>query len=228
VVVIPDGPVSFPSSAARHRRDHAKLLSMVTALATLHQHQRERRTVLLNGVALSYLEATSQDVAYASKLCGRVLVRDLEGLAPQARRLLLEVRAFATEQALEGSIYDVEVTRRQLRERLGWSITQVRDATTRLVELEYLVVSGGGRGRCRSYRVVADVAATGHNLTTEVSDVGEVGGRVPPTFGASAPGTTEELAELVPLLHTDGVLYSYSGLSYTEMSETTPSLEMES
>jgi DNA primase len=146
VVIIPDGPVSFPSSAARHRRDHVKFLSMITALATLHQHQRERRTVLLDGVELSYIEATSEDVAYASELCGHVLVRDLEGLAPQARRLLLEVRSFAGEQALafERNLYDVDVTRRQLRERLGWSINQVRDATDRLVELEYLVVSGGG------------------------------------------------------------------------------------
>ena len=47
VVVIPDGPIDFPSSATRHRRDHVKFLSMVTALATLHQHQRERRALFL-------------------------------------------------------------------------------------------------------------------------------------------------------------------------------------
>jgi len=79
--------------------------------------QRERRTVLLNGVALSYLEATSQDVAYASKLCGRVLVRDLEA---GPKLVVYSWRSGPSHRAgLEGSIYDVEVTRRQLRERLA-------------------------------------------------------------------------------------------------------------
>jgi hypothetical protein len=226
VVIIPDGPVSFPSSAARHRRDHVKFLSMITALATLHQFQRERRTVILDGVAVSYVEATPEDVAYASELCGRVLVRDLEGLAPQARRLLLEVRALVTEQALsfEGNIYEVDVTRRQLRERLGWSINQVRDATDRLVELEYFVVSGGGRGRCRSYRLVDDLVST---LPVPAPEVGEVGDRVSPTFDASLSGETDELVGLVPLSHVPGVTDVRAEQSYTEMSDRIPTFERE-
>jgi DNA primase len=230
VVIIPDGPISFPSSAARHRRDHVKFLSMITALATLHQYQRERRTVVLDGAAMSYIEATPEEVAYASKLCGEVLVRDLEGLAPQARRLLAEVRAFAAERALsfEEDIYEAEVTRRQLRERLGWSISQVRDATNRLVELEYLIVSGGGRGRCRSYRLVADLASTLHVPVSEVGGVGQVGEPVSPTFDASPLGKTDKLAGLVPSLQVQGATYSYPELSYTEMADRTPMLEKES
>ena len=230
VVIIPDGPISFPSSAARHRRDHVKFLSMIRTLATLHQHQRERRTVLLDGVALSYVEATSEDVAYASELCGQVFVRDLEGLAPQARRLLLEVRTFAGEQALafERNLYDVDVTRRQLRERLGWSINQVRDATDRLVELEYLVVSGGGRGRCRSYRLVADLASELRTSAKKVGEVGGGGGRTSPTSGTSLPGKTDELVGLVPSSHIQGATDLYPGLPYTEMADRTPIVERES
>jgi hypothetical protein len=203
---------------------------MITALATLHQHQRERRTVLLGGVALSYVEATSEDVAYASELCGQVFVRDLEGLAPQARRLLLEVRTFAGELSLsfEGNIHGVEVTRRQLRERLGWSINQVRDATDRLVELEYLVVSGGGRGRCRSYRLVADLASTLKTPAEQVGEVGEVGGRTSPTSDMSLPGETDKLVRLVPSSHIQGATDLYPELSYTEAADRTPIVERES
>ena len=203
MVVIPDGPIDFPSSATRHRRDHVKFLSMVTALATLHQHQRERRALILDGVEVSYVQATIEDVEYASELCRRVLVRDVDGLAPQAQRLLLEVRAVITEEAqhFEMAIYDVEFTRRQLRERLGWSINQVRDTTDRLVELEYLVVSGGGRGRCRSYRLVADVDVTVPTPARPVGEGGEVGDDVPPTGQRSPSGGTDELVPLGPKSH---------------------------
>ncbi len=225
VVVIPDGPIEFPSSATRHRRDHVKFLSMITALATLHQHQRERRTLILDGVEVSYVEATPEDVEYANELCRRVLVRDVDGLAPQAQRLLLEVRALVTEEAhdLEVAIYDVEVTRRQLRERLGWSVNQVRDATDRLVELEYLVVSGGGRGRCRSYRLVADVVTS----TRSGGEVGVVGDDVPPTGHPSPSGGTDQLVPLVHESHTRRDAAPSKGASYSEIADGTSTLKRE-
>ena len=155
-VVIPEVSLVFPSSATRHRRDHAKLLSLITALALLHQHQRERRTEMIDGVPFTYVEATPEDIEVASELCRRVLVRDAEALAPQARRLLAAVRTYAGEEASRGACEAAEID--VTRELLGWSDTQVRAATERLVALEYLVVSGGGRGRCRTYRLVPDFA----------------------------------------------------------------------
>jgi hypothetical protein len=226
VVIIPDGPISFPTSATRHRRDHVKFLSMITTLVTLHQYQRESCSILLDGVDVSYVLATPEDMEYASDLCRRVLVRNPEGLAPQAQCLLLEVRALVAEHALhfETDIYDVEVTRRQLRERLGWSVNQVRDATDRLVGLEYLVVSGGGRGRCRSYRLVAAAAA----VPTPFRPVGEgseVGDDVSPTGRLAASGETDQLVPLVPSLHTRRDSATSVGASYTEISDRTSTLE---
>ena len=226
VVVIPEGPISFPSSATRHRRDHVKFLSMITSLAMLHQHQRVRRTVLLDSVAVDVVEAAPQDVEFASELSRHVLVRDAEGLAPQVQRLLSEVRAFVVEQADHVTVdsHDVEVTRRQLRERLGWSVNQVRDATDRLVELEYLVVSGGGRGRCRSYRLVADVESPVSNRATHVGAVGEVGDLAPPTCGTSPSGEKDELVPLVPDSPAPGDGEPYGDASYTETAARTSSV----
>jgi hypothetical protein len=230
VVVIPEGPISFPSSATRHRRDHVKFLSMVMSLAMLHQHQRVRRTVLLDGVAVDVVEAAPQDVEFASELSRHVLVRDAEGLAPQVQRLLSEVRAFVVEQADHVTVdsHDVEVTRRQLRERLGWSVNQVRDATDRLVELEYLVVSGGGRGRCRSYRLVADVESPVSNRATHVGAVGEVGDLAPPTCGTSPSGEKDELVPLVPDSPAPGDPEAHGDVSYTETSARASSVHVTS
>jgi DNA primase len=215
-VVVPDVSLVFPSSATRHRRDHAKLLSLITALALLHQHQRERRTEMIDGVPFTYVEARPEDVDVASELCRRVLVRDAEALAPQARRLLAAVRTYAGEEASRGACEaaEIDVTRRQLRELLGWSDTQVRAATERLVALEYLVVSGGGRGRCRTYRLVPDFAPLPRR---DSDDGGEVRGDDARTSQPPSPGKEGEFVRFVPFgqLHETGD--SYTEGSYDEV-----------
>ena len=93
------------------------------------------------------------------------------------------------------------ITRRQMRERLGWSDKQVRAATDRLVALEYLVASTGGRGRCRTYHLVAPIGP-----------VGPRGEPVGPRMAQFAPGRANfdnrlhqrkvsELAQLARLEH---------------------------
>jgi hypothetical protein len=189
------------------------------------------RSVCESRVVNSRSAASCASVSKRSEsceLCHRVLVRDVDGLAPQAQRLLHEVRALITEEAhhLEVAIYDVEVTRRQVRQRLGWSVNQVRDATDYLVELEYLVVSGGGRGRCRSYRLVADVAT----VPTPVRPVGvggEVGDDVPPTDRSSASGGMDQLVPLVHESCTRRDVDASAVASYTEIFDRTSTVEIE-
>ncbi|HTW98925.1 MAG TPA: hypothetical protein VMD59_09120, partial [Acidimicrobiales bacterium] len=84
-------------------------------------------------------------------------------LAPAEARLheamTSHVRAVAERTACDP--HEVGVTRRELRELLGWSDKQVRSATERLVRLEHLVSTPGGRGRLRRYRLVESFAASG-------------------------------------------------------------------
>jgi hypothetical protein len=196
-VVIGDIATAFPATATRHRRDHAKLLSIISAVTLLHQHQRAHKTLTVGDSTVTYLEATAEDVAAGMALSRVVLMRGTDNLSPQAARLLQVVldhaEAVATELGCEPS--DVSVTRRELRGLLGWSDMQVRAATDRLVALEYLVVAGGGRGRCRTY--------------TYVPEIGQVGGsngpvRSPgaPTSQPSSPGETDEFVQLVGLGET--------------------------
>jgi hypothetical protein len=222
--------MTFPTAATRHRRDHAKFLSMIAAVTLLHQHQRERREIVVGSNGVSYLEATEADVALAALLARETLARAGETLAPQTRRLLAHLRAHADDvaRALHCSPEEVDVTRRELRERLGWSDTQVRAATDRLVALEYLVVSGGGRGRCRTYRLVEDLctlAAREEVTPTRNNEVRHVREEDPRTSHCEPSGKTDEFVKFVPFVdHDERSLErsaSYPEASYPESPTTT-------
>ena len=116
-------------------------------------------------------------------------------------------RATAMSRESEVEPESIEVTRRELRELLGWSVTQVRAATDSLVALEYVVVAGGGRGRCRTYRLVGDVA--------------RVGGGLSPTTLTGSSGTTSQLVELVEVSEERAGELVHTA-SYAKMGEGGP------
>lgn len=125
-----------------------KYLSLIRAIALLHQHQRPRRTVAHDGGVLTYVEVTLDDIALANRLAHEVLGRSLDELAPQTRRLLGHVddlvrTVCATDDLARA---DVRFTRRQVREHCGRSDFQVRTHLERLVGLEYVLVHRGRAG----------------------------------------------------------------------------------
>ncbi len=89
-VVNPFAPrLTFLDTQTRTRRDHEKYLTLIDAIALLHQHQRPRqRTGGGGGEPVEYLEATLSDVELANRLAGEVLGRSLDELPPQTRRFL--------------------------------------------------------------------------------------------------------------------------------------------
>jgi hypothetical protein len=140
--------LTFSDARTRMRRDHMKYLTLIRAVTLLHQHQRELRTVVHQGEALTYIEVTADDIRVANRLAHEVLGRSLDELPPQTRRLLQlldEMVAAATlRQAMARS--DVRLTRREIREALGWGDTQLKCHLARLVEMEHLLVHRVGRG----------------------------------------------------------------------------------
>ncbi len=146
--------------AVRHRRDHQKLLALITASALLHQYQRTRGTVTIDGEPVTYLEAAPADITLALRLAETVLARTGDELAPQTRRILVAAQTLAAERASvsnAGSVASAGVafTRRELRERLGASEHQVRVGLARLVALEYLTVVPGPPGHPSRYALVS-------------------------------------------------------------------------
>jgi hypothetical protein len=132
-----------------------KYLTLIRAIALLHQYQREVKTVQHEGRAVRYIEVTKADVATANRLAHEVLGRSLDELPPQTRRLLGLLSEMVGKQAeaqgLERS--DVRFTRRDVREHTGWGHTQLKIHLHRLAELEYLLVHPVGRGQSFLYEL---------------------------------------------------------------------------
>jgi hypothetical protein len=80
--------LTFLDHQTRTRRDHMKYLTLIRAIALLHQHQREVKETTHQGQRVRYIEVTRDDIATANHLAHEVLGRSLDELPPQTRRLL--------------------------------------------------------------------------------------------------------------------------------------------
>jgi DNA primase catalytic core len=141
--------LTFATARTRSRRDHEKYLTLIDAIALLHQHQRETRT--LPG-GQRFIEVTLDDIALANQLAPEMLGRSLDELPPQTRRLLEYIRKVMKPKSGGAATF----TRKELRDHCGWSLTQVRVHLERLVELEYLAIRHGRLGSQFVYEVLFD------------------------------------------------------------------------
>jgi DNA primase catalytic core len=153
--------LTFLDSRTRTRRDHMKYLTLIRAIALLHQYQRPQKTVLHEGAEVPYIEVTLGDIAVANQLAHQVMGHSLDELAPQTRRLLELISELVGQacKRLEMDRGDYRFTRREVREHTGWGPTQVRVHLERLVELEYVLVHHGGRGQQFVYELLFDGAS---------------------------------------------------------------------
>jgi hypothetical protein len=151
----------FPDYMTRTRRDHMKLLTLIEAIALLHQHQRPIKRDTRDGETLEYIEATEDDVRLANELVRRVLGPSLDELPPQTKRLLGMIEQMVKDECERSQIEadDYRFTRRTVRQHTRWGDTQLRAHLRRLEELEYLVVRRGGPGQTFVYQLRTDETA---------------------------------------------------------------------
>jgi DNA primase len=135
--------LTFPDERTRMRRDHSKYLTLIAAVALLHQQQRPVRTA--HGV--SYVEATREDIATADRLMKELLARSLDELPPQTRKLLTLIGQLVNGRE------DFRFSRKDVREYAQWGHTQLKVHLHRLEEFEYLIVHRGGRGQSFVYEL---------------------------------------------------------------------------
>ena len=135
--------LTFPDGLTRMRRDHMKYLTLIRAIALLHQHQRAVKTE--RGV--EYIEVKREDIAAADKLMEELMRSSLDELPPQTRRLLGLIAELVNNRE------DFRFSRRDVRDATSWGHTQLKVHLHRLEELEYLVVHRGGRGQSYEYEL---------------------------------------------------------------------------
>lgn len=148
--------LSFPDSMTRARRDHMKFLTLIRAIAFLHQWQREVKTTFdEDGQPFEYIETTAEDVELAKKLIHEVLGRTLDDMTAQTRKLLLMVDEMVTAECRRQKIERTEYrfSRRDVRAFTNWSDSQLKNHLARLQDMEYLIVHRGGRGQSIVYEL---------------------------------------------------------------------------
>jgi len=153
----PYGPqLGFTSQRVRNRRDQTKYLSLIRAIAFLHQFGREVKQVMQASKLTEYIEVTSRDIAIANTLTDSVLGTSIDELPQQSRKLLLELHRYVREQAASLQLTEAEIrfTRREIRERLGCGATVLRVHLERLCRWEYVVPHGSGRGTLAKYQLL--------------------------------------------------------------------------
>jgi hypothetical protein len=150
--------LTFLDGRTRTRRDHMKYLTLIRTIALLHQHQRERKSVLHRGERIEYIEVTPADVAMANELAHEVLGRSLDELAPQTRRMLDLVESLVRSECARFAIHrsDYRFTNRRIRELTGWTDFQVRTHLHKLIAFEYVLAHRGSRGQSFVYELLYD------------------------------------------------------------------------
>ncbi|MGH8040457.1 MAG: CHC2 zinc finger domain-containing protein [Rudaea sp.] len=150
--------LTFRSESPRLRRDHAKYLTLIDAIAYLFQHQRE----IKHAGAIEYVEVTQDDIALANRLAAEVLGRSLDELPPQTRGVLGDVVAFVDTRARAQSLARglVRFTRRELREATSRGDTQLKLHLARLEDHEYLIAHRNGMRHQYELVFDGDVAAS--------------------------------------------------------------------
>ena len=161
----------FPDAMTRTRRDHMKFLTLIQAITLLHQHQREIRISNEEGEKLEYIEATEEDVKLAWELANHVLMRSLDDVPPQTRRLLLLIdRMVASEcQRLQIERFDYRFTRATVRQHTGWGDSQLKKHLSRLEDLEYLALHRGAPGQSFVYGLNFEMDADGRPVLPGLS-----------------------------------------------------------
>ena len=101
--------LTFLSDKTRTRRDHMKYLTLIQAIALLHQYQRQVKRVEHRGQWLEYIEVEPSDIALANRLVHEVLGRTLDEMPPQTRRLLILLKEWVQETAQQQAVKPEEL-----------------------------------------------------------------------------------------------------------------------
>ena len=120
-----DATLPFPCERTRHRRDHAKYLSLIQAIALLHQHQR---TLHVDESGTESIAVEPSDIALANRLIDKLLKQSNNELPPQSQRCLESLQGFVQSHCQRDRLTPPEFrfTRRSFREQSGWTDNQLR------------------------------------------------------------------------------------------------------
>jgi hypothetical protein len=145
--------LDFPVNWTRGRRDIDRLLSLVEAIAFLHQKQRPR--------VGNAIEATPEDYAAAFDLAKSCLEHAWAELPRSASQLLAKIRKWATKEAKKLGVQSSELSfrRREVRQITGLPDHIVKRGMRSLEDLEYVSVRRARNGGSFKYQLAGQPPA---------------------------------------------------------------------
>ena len=188
--------LTFPHERTRTRRDHEKYLALIEAVALLHQHQRPLEKVGNGRREIEVLCVQPEDIALANRLACDVLARSLDELPPQTRKLWNHIRELINERREAHDKAASFFSRRELRQRCGWSETQVRVHLQRLDDLEYITRKLGRQGVGFVYEPLAPLDDDSGRWHVRLIDADKL--QLRPNFAGQTDqfaGATEHIAD---------------------------------
>jgi len=173
------GKLTYPAHGLNMRREQKKYLTLLKAMALLHQHQRPVKRAERGGLSIAYVAITEADLTRVEAIAGAALARGLDELSAPGRSLYSEIQALVKAKS-EAQRHDLPpempvpeptVTRKELRKATGWTEWQLRVHLRELCDLEYLAVLFGGNGRRTQYALFdGDDEAPAPLVTVQAGD----------------------------------------------------------
>ena len=161
-------PGYHDAHAARpHEVHHADPGDHAAASASARDQNQRRE----DGETLEYIEATEADVKLAWELASHVLMRSLDDVQTQTRRLLLLIDKMVTAECerLQIERLDYRFTRATVRQFTGWGDSQLKKHLSRLEDLEYLALHRGVAGQSFVYALNFEMDANGRPVLPGLS-----------------------------------------------------------
>ena len=149
--------MKFEDDRLTARRNQAKYLCLIRAVCFLRQMQKEVKKV----GDVEYVEVDGEDVKVAADIANRIFFQKPEDMSEPSRALLRLVNEYVRERAREEkkNAADIVFTRRQVRERIGWTNYRLHIHIKELVDFEYVAIEAGRNGVCLRYRLIGGVEA---------------------------------------------------------------------
>jgi len=163
--------LAYGDDRLQGRRDQPKYLRLIRAVAFLRQMQKPVKTHQVDGQAVEYIEADTEDIRLANKLAHEILGGSLDELSRPSRTLLMDLERLVRQRLSstggsacggngDGEAADhlnrVSFTRREIREFTGWSNYRVHTHLRELIELEYVSIEGDRVTNGHRYRLLWD------------------------------------------------------------------------
>ena len=148
----------FTDNLIQSRREQPKYLTLMDSICLLRQYQKEVKTTHDGKETFHYIEVDTIDIKIANRLAREFLIKDLDQMTPQARRLLKIIREMVVELAAKAGTdpLEVVVSRRQIRDYSNWTDYQLRKVIEELAQLEYLIPVSGKNGKRFTYQLIWD------------------------------------------------------------------------